>query len=239
MSRMNRRVCVAMIVASAVVGVAAAATAATIANHRDDTSSTTSPPASTPPAATASQTPKPASAPTSATTSAAPGAAQARVLGVQDLLHSDDLAAADFPIDKSSTVGSGDEQYAISPCLKRALAGLTNGNVFSGSWYSTRGRAVGESISEAVNDPQAETAANAIVGWHHGTCNDFTVGPQHRVDLDGGWMAWFALTQPSQPSQYVAVYKIGDRIGVLDADLKGVSPAVRGALLKAGADRLR
>ena len=237
---MNRRVCIALIVVSAVAGIGTAATAATVVKQRHDaTAKTGTHPMSatlTPITPAKTKKTKKPSIPITIRTTPPPPA----VLGVGDLLQNVDLAAANFPVDTAqSTVGGGDMQYLVSPCLKSTIGGVTGGNVFSGSWYSTDNQVASESISGAINEPQAETMAQTIAGWHTGTCGDFTVGPQHRVELSNGWMIWVDLSKEQEVQEFAAVYKIGDRIGVLDAKLLGYTEATRNGLLMAAAARLR
>ena len=131
--------------------------------------------------------------------------------------------------------GSGDLQYLIDPCQQTSIRGVTDGNTFSGSWLPKSGPAhEEETVSEAYNSPQAETAARTILGWHVDNCTGdasddlVTVGKHHRTKVAGGWSEWFSVTSTSDGYTYktnVAVIKVGERVALLGLSAEGVTAA--------------
>ncbi len=241
---MNRRKGLILIAASTVAGVVCSAGiySAVAANRHDpdkkaDTVKTT---ATEPTATKTTKSPK-KQTPVIQRTPTTPPPTKSLVLSVDNILATSSLTSIGYPV-ASSTRADGDLQYIATPCMKQSMNGLSGGNVFSGSWPTTDGGMVSETVTVAVGDDPANGIAETIVGWHGADCAGWVVGPHHRAAIAGGFTDWVDLTgtgdQEGQIDR-VAVIKINSRIGVLGVSTSGHSEPAFIALLNRAVAALR
>lgn len=125
-------------------------------------------------------------------------------IGTKDLLQPADFAAAGWrPASVDSDVSEGDLQVATTGCQRQTLQSLSQGGqTFSGEWI-IEPRYADESIVEMYTATQAKTLAGKVLAWHRTGCEKnvgddrehVVIGHHHRIDVDGGWVEWFPVTE--------------------------------------------
>lgn len=160
-----------------------------------------------PPTTVAASTPTPSPSgggSGSPSASSSPTSTDSGYIGTEDLVQPADFAAAGWdPAAVDSDVSEGDLQVATTGCQRQTLQSLSQGGqTFSGEWV-IEPRYADESIVEMYTATQAKTLAGKVLAWHRTGCEKnvgddrehVVIGHHHRIDVDGGWVEWFPVTE--------------------------------------------